>query len=104
MAMNPISTWKEYADGTSDGATATHTAIANRQHFITTISGHTDLDSLLQILDGTTVVWETYVDVSVSRSFNHTIHVSITPGTACSGKIASSTGDCFVNIQGYSVP
>ena len=34
--------WSETTAGTDSGAVATHTAITSRQHFVTSISGHTD--------------------------------------------------------------
>ena len=84
MAQNPTSTWSETGTGTNDGATAIHAAstigAANRTYFVTNISGHTDMDSIVQVLDGTTVKWETAVAVAaatcpeawelVSRSVN----------------------------------
>ncbi len=102
--LDPNGVWIEGAAGTNLGATATHAAAANRTHFVTELSGHTDLDSLVQILDGTTVVWESYVDVSAGRAFSFSVHVPITAGTACSGKIDASTADCYVNLGGYTVP
>lgn len=108
MEHNTTSTWSETGNGTNDGAQATRAAsvigAANRTHFVTHISGHTDLDSIVQVLDGTTVRWESFVDVSTSRSFGFPVHIPITPATACSGKIVSSASDCAVNIEGYSIP
>jgi len=108
MAQNPTSTWSETGTGTNDGATAIHAAstigAANRTYFVTNISGHTDMDSIVQVLDGTTVKWETAVAVAAGRDFGFPVHIPITPATACSGKVVTSASDCAVNIQGYSIP
>ena len=101
------SKWSATAAGTDSGATATQAAGgANTQHFVTSVSGHVDADSIITIKDGTTVVWETKVDISVegpSFSFN-VFCIPITPNAAANGAIASSSADCQVNIDGYTRP
>ena len=94
------------AAGTNSGATATEGAVAGRTHVVTEISGHTDTDSLIQILDGAAVVWQSKVDVSVDGlSFSFPgLNVLCSNGVAAGGKVASSTTDCQVNISGGSIP
>ena len=101
----PVSSWSETDAGVDDGATATRAAATGRQHFVTRISGHTDVDSIVKILDGSTIKWEIFVDVSVNPAFSFDVDdIPITPGTACSGVVVGSTADCQVNLQGYTVP
>ena len=80
-------------------------ASTNRQHFVTSVSGHTDADSIITIKDGTTVVWESKIDVSAegfSFSFNIPC-IPATPGAVAVGTIASSSADCQVNLTGYTI-
>jgi hypothetical protein len=97
--------WSETTAGTNSGAVATHSAITDRQHFVTSISGHTDTDSIITIKDGTTIVWETKIDVSVEgTSFSFTTPcIPITPGANAVGTIASSSSDSQVNLTGYTI-
>tara|TARA_Y100000401_G_C8317735_1_gene223499 strand:+ start:374 stop:727 length:354 start_codon:yes stop_codon:yes gene_type:complete len=107
--------FSETAVGTDSGASATHAAEAvadtgssssvtvNRTHVVTSISGHTDADSIITIESpASTVVWQSKIDVSVEgTSFNFPgIAVEGVPGAAILGKIASSSSDCQVNISG----
>ena len=97
--------WSETTAGTDSGAIATKSAISNRQHFVTSVSGHTDADSIITIKDGTTIVWESKIDVSVEGfSFSFTIPcIPATPGAVAVGTIASSSADCQVNLTGYTI-
>jgi hypothetical protein len=101
-------TWDETAAGTASGATATHAAVTNRIHVVRHISGHTDADSLIQILGGAagaTVIYETKIDVSLNGfgfSINIPDGIHGDPGIAVAGKVASSSADCQINISGYS--
>ena len=97
--------WSETTAGTDSGAVATHTAITSRQHFVTSISGHTDADSIITIKDGTTIVWETKIDVSAEGfSFSFAIPcLPITPGANAVGTIASSSADAQANLTGYTI-
>jgi len=99
--------FSETAAGTNGGATATKAAATGKAHFVTSISGHTDTDSLIQILDGSTVVWQSAIDISV-EGFQIIppagLLIPITPATACSAKIVTSTSDCQVNFNGYTIP
>ena len=101
-----ISSWSETQAGTGSGATASHAAASGTQHFVSCISGHVDADSIIQILDHTTVVWESKIDVSVEGfSFSFYVgNIPITPGNKADGKIASSSADCQVNLGGSSIP
>ena len=95
----------EVAAGTNSGATATKAATTGARHFITQICGHTDKDSLIQVLDGSTVKEEFAIDVDVDgKSIDHSFNPAIegTLSGAVSAKIASSTTDCFVSVKGYS--
>jgi hypothetical protein len=97
--------WSETTAGAGSGAIATHAAITSRQHFVTSISGHTDTDSIITIKDGSTIVWETKIDVSAEGfSFSFAIPcLPITPGANAVGTIASSTSDAQVNLTGYTI-
>lgn len=95
--------------GTNAGAVASIAAVSGKIHIITSISGHTDTDSLIQILGGAagaTVVWESKIDISLQGfSFNFSgIWVEGVPGIKLEGKVATSTTDCQVNVSGYSIP
>ena len=87
--------WSETAAGTDSGAIATHSAITSRQHFVTSVSGHTDADSIIKIKDGTTVVWVAKIDVSAEGfSFSFAIPcIPITPGANVIAAIESSNND-----------
>ena len=104
MDLSQVSLWAESsASGGSSGATVTHAAEAGRQFFVTSISGHTDGDSTVQIKEGTTVVWESKVDVSVEGfSFSFNVEgVPIAPGTLTTGSV--SAGTSRINITGFTV-
>ena len=103
--LEGMSPWSETTAGTNSGATATHAAATNVQHFVTGVSGHGDQDATLQIKDGSTVMAEFKIDVSVEGiSFKPwTGLIPITPGAACSAVISASGSDCQVNINGFSV-
>lgn len=72
---------------------------------MTSVSGHTDADATLQILDGETVRAEFRIDVSL-EGFQFKPWegcIPITPETACSVIISASAADCQVNIGGYTI-
>ena len=94
------------AAGTDSGATASRAADSAREFVVTNISGHTDADSIIQITDGSTVLWESKIGVS-AEGFSFCFDVGGVPvgkNKAATGIVASSTADCQVNISGYSVP
>ena len=97
--------WSETTAGAGSGAIATHAAITSSQHFVTSISGHTDAASIITIKDGTTIVWETKIDVSVEgTSFSFTTPcIPLPPGANAVGPIASSRADSQVNLTGYTI-
>jgi hypothetical protein len=97
--------WSETTAGGGSGAIATHTGITSRQHFVTSISGHTDTDSIITIKDGSTIVWEAKIDVSAEGwSLSFAIPcLPITPGEDVVGTIVSSTTDAQVNLTGYTI-
>lgn len=99
--------WSETQAGTNAGATAAHSAETGVTHFVTHISGHTDTDATVQILDDSTVVWETKIDISLEGTQikpAENLCIPITPGNACSAVISASTADCQINVGGYSIP
>ena len=104
--MVPNRPFSATAAGTDSGATASAAAVTDRAFFVTSISGHTDTDAIITIEDGSTVVWESKIDISLEGfSFNFPgLLVPCTPGAAANGKVASSTTDCQVNITGFSLP
>jgi len=104
--MIGFSNWSTTAAGTNSGATATQAADSTRQWIVTGIGGHTDTDSLIQITDGTNVLFESKIDVDVEGiSFNFSnLIIPVGQGNAAVGIIASSTTDCQVTIYGHSAP
>jgi hypothetical protein len=98
--------WSVTAAGTNAGATATQAAVAGVQWVITHVSGHTDADATLQLRDGSTVLAEWKIDVSV-EGFQFRIAQGVWVGstnTAVAAVISASSADCQVNIAGYGVP
>jgi len=93
------------AAGTNAGASATKAAITGHTYVVTAFSGHTDTGSILQILDGTTVVWQSAINVTVEGlSFHFSgLNVVCTLSAAAVGKIVTSTTSCQANICGYIV-
>lgn len=98
------------AKDSQDNATATATAAAgnaNQRYYITGVdASFTTLDTvqLLQLKDGSTVVWEGYVHTSAFISFPSPIMGSL--ATAFSAVLAASgTGGNLgkVNLRGYLI-
>lgn len=100
------SNWSATAAGTNSGATAEQAADANRQWIVTGIAGHVDADSLIQIKDGTDVLFESKIDVSVEGfSFGFSgLVIPVGLGNAAQGVLTASTTDCQVTIWGHSAP
>tara|TARA_R100001086_G_scaffold34615_1_gene15618 strand:+ start:3925 stop:4245 length:321 start_codon:yes stop_codon:yes gene_type:complete len=94
------------AAGTDSGATATQAAVANKNHVVTGIYGHTDADALIRVTDGGTVIFESKVDISVEGfSFSFPgINLLCATNSAAAGVISASSADCQVNISGYTIP
>jgi hypothetical protein len=100
----PVLQYHEGTAGTGSGATATHAANTNLQHFVTRIAGHTDLDCLIQIRDNEQVIWEVAKDVSTGCDFSYDVDViPITPLNKVDVVISASTSDCFASITGFSM-
>ena len=102
-----IGSWNETTAGTDSGATATHAADSDQYHVVTHVGGHVDADSILKVLDGTTVVWESKIDISVEGFQINSppgLHIVCTKGNKADFVIASSSSDCQANIGGYSIP
>jgi len=94
------------AIGTNTGATASEAAVTGKHHFVTCVSGHTDKDSIIQVLDGTTVVWENKFDITLEGTSFHFPELCIpcTGGAKADAKLSSSTTDCAITINGYTIP
>ena len=107
--MDAMAVWHEIAHGTNAGATASKTAIANKSLLVVWLSGHTDTDSLIQILGGAagaTVLWQAALDVSV-QGFGFSVSGLLLvgePGVKMEAKIVSSDSLCSVSFGGYFIP
>ncbi len=98
--------WDATAAGTDSGATATKAAVADAVHVVTHVSGHTDADATLQLRDGSTVLAEWKIDVSL-EGFQFKIPSGVwvcSTNTAVNAVISASTADCQANIAGYTIP
>lgn len=98
--------WSATTAGTNSGATATQAAEANKSHVVTHVSGHGDADATLQLRDGSTVLAEWKIDVSVEGW-----QINIPPGiwpcstnTAANAVLSASSSDCQVNMTGFTIP
>lgn len=91
----------DFTAGTNSGATATIAAVTGAQYFVTGIYGFGDADSALSVQDGSTVVAEWAIDVSLDGgNFCYTgLYIPITPGAAANAVLASSTANCGITIQ-----
>lgn len=96
--------WNETASDTNAVTTATKTAEAGKQHIIYGVSASfasTASGILLQIKDGSTVVWEDYV--YDSGSFTFPAGITLTKGVAASAVLAASGGPVQkVNLHGVT--
>ena len=97
------SIWSETAAGTSSGASATHAASTNNAHVVNSISGLVDADSIITVKSGTTVIWESKIDVSIEGTSFHFAGLSLAcrMGNKAEGAIASSSADCQITISGH---
>ena len=108
MFIHPASLahWSETDLGTDSGAAAVRAAPGAGKHlFVTHISGHTDTDSIITIKDGTTVVFESSIDISV-QGFSFCFNVGcipITANTLAEAAVVTSTFDCQVNMSGFTI-
>lgn len=98
--------WVEAANATNDVATATHAAHAQRQHIVDAVDASfsdSTKSAVLQIKDGTTVIWQGKVHGSFSQQFPSGI--SITPAAACSAVLAAGGSAIvgYVNLHGHSL-
>ncbi len=101
----PRAGWSETDTGTNAEANAVHAAVSGKQFFVTRVqasfSAAPAAGALLQILDGSTTVWEGYV--SDINGIDRGVKIPITKGAAATAKLAASgTGGVIgkVNIQG----
>tara|TARA_R100001594_G_scaffold118652_1_gene153984 strand:+ start:70 stop:369 length:300 start_codon:yes stop_codon:yes gene_type:complete len=94
--------WSVTQSGTDSGATATKAAEGNRFYVVTAVSGHVDADSIITVKDGTAIVWESKIDVSVEGTSFHFSGLSLAcrMGNKAEGAIASSSADCQITISG----
>ncbi len=97
--------WSEAASADDAIATATHAAVTGNQYRVTHFQASFSIDPsapvLLQIKDGSTVVWEGYV--ALSEGIDIALAIPGTPGNLMSATLAASgTGGTIgkVNLQG----
>lgn len=104
--LNELSrAWSATAAGTDSGATVTKDALAGVAWIVLEVSGHTDTDSVIQVLDGATVLAEFKIDISVEGfSFAYSGLWIGTAGGAVSVTVATSTAACQVNACGCGLP
>lgn len=92
--------------GVAAGAEAVQAAVEDRYLVVRHISGYTDADSLIQILDeDDTVLWETRVEQDVTGegfAINIPDGVQAPISKGIKGKVVTSTAACRVNISGYT--
>lgn len=94
--------WSTTKAGTDSGATATKAAQDNRMYVVTAVSGHVDADSVITVKDGTTIVWESKVDISIEGTSFHFagLNLACRMGNKAEGALASSSADCQITISG----
>jgi hypothetical protein len=107
MAVEPTGIqYQVYAAGTDSGATATEAATTSTGgvHHVTCISGFSDADCKITVEDGSTVLLEIDLDVSLQGKSFHLSGLNLqgTSNTAMNGKISASTADCAITIMGYT--
>lgn len=99
--------WTVEGQASGAAATATKAANANRQFVLFSVSASCATTPaapiLLQIKDGTTVIWEAYLTAGQSWTFGQP-GIAITPGAAASAVLASCGGSVAgkVNLGGQS--
>ncbi len=83
-------TWFESDGDDNAESTATHAAETDNAHFVTGVSASYDAAAigLLQIKDGTTVIYEIEVHNAQDVEFVHPLQIS--RGAACSAVLAAS--------------
>jgi selenophosphate synthase len=95
--------WSETASDTNAETTATRAAESGRQHIIYGVSASfaTTATALLQVKDGSTVIWQDYVYDKLNLTFPQGL--SATKGNAVSAVLAASGGPIQkVNIHGIT--
>lgn len=94
--------WTETDSQSGALATATKAAVAGKQYVLGGVSASyaTTQTGLLQVKDGTTVIYEAYVYDSLDITFPEGI--AITPGNSVSAELAAGSGIGKVNIHGVS--
>lgn len=102
--MSRTAGWNEADSATNDTATAAHSAETGNQHVITSVQGAFSAAAiaLLQIKDGSTVVWELYIHNADAVLFQGGIKG--TRGNAVSAVLAAGGSGIVgkVNIQGFT--
>ena len=97
--------WRANAAGTNAGATVTKAAETAISHKICWATFYTDVDSIITISDGATVIWEGKIDISVIGFMVHVVFpipLIGTAGNSVAAEIDLSTSDCRVTIGGFS--
>lgn len=98
--------WSATAAGTDSGATATKAAISGRAVVVTHVSGHGDADATLRLIDGSTVLAEWKIDISL-EGFQFNVAAGTWPctaNTAVTLVLSASSADCQVNMTGFTIP
>jgi len=98
--------WSATAAGTDSGATATKAAVTDKVIVTDHVSGHVDADSIVQLKDGSTVLAEWKIDISVegfSFSFTNPNGWVASRDAIVTAVIASSSADCQVNATGFTI-
>lgn len=103
----PKSGWIEKASADNALATATHAAASGKRHYLTGVwaaySTAPAGEKLLQLKDGTTVIFESYVKAAEQIPFPNPIEIA--RGNAVSAELAASgTAGVLgkVNITGFT--
>lgn len=90
------------ASGTT-AATATVTGAAEKTYYVTDVTASSDLaGSLLQIKNGSTVIWEMQVGVAFCNK-NFVSPLACTLGSDLTATI-NGTSACYANVAGFSIP
>ncbi|KKN18467.1 hypothetical protein LCGC14_0955520 [marine sediment metagenome] len=88
--------------GTGSGAVATVAAVEGARHKVTDIHGWSDAAGLLQLKQGTTVIWEVKVEADKPYFQSFPTPKVGALSALVSATISASTSDCHVGLGGFS--